>query len=150
VPSPRNTKLQWTTNNILIATGLVVGGVALVWGITSSNRRRKKAELKAAVAANEFTDKEIRDEPVPSNISENDAMRRAGILYTSMVDAGTMEQPIYQAMIGVNKAGLMLIYNKFGIRRNENLYQWFIDDLNYKELAIVREIWRRAGIMVPF
>ena len=67
-----------------------------------------------------------------------------------MTGLGTNEIAVYQALSNVNGAGLKLIFNVFGIRGGENLYEWFLDDLNDFELEKVRTIWVSAGLIPPF
>jgi len=90
------------------------------------------------------------DEVDNANISPRQATMRANNIYTAMKGFGTDELAIYRAFNLINADGLRLIYNKFGIRNQENMGQWFIGELNDGEMAIVRAQWQNVGVTPPF
>jgi len=125
----------------------ILGGVAALLGIVATvaaiQKKEKAQPLSDDIA---YPPNEISG----SNLSARQAMRRANQLYSAMKGAGTNEETVYKTQLDANGDGLKLIYNKFGIREGENLGQWFLDDLGYKELLIVRAIWKKKGVTPPF
>lgn len=129
----------------LVGIGLLFAiGVTSFFALKSSKARRDER-------------KETKEEEFPkidtlaSNINVEEAKRRAGILFTAMDGGGTNERAVKSALSGVNNAGLKLIFNEFGVRRGENLFEWFVGDFHDEdELAEIRNIWLTQGIQVPF
>lgn len=148
-------KRRLTTNNILIGAGILFGTAGIITFAVSRSNARKKAELKERLEGVLFSPEDIAKAPVmPTEdkftITQTEAKRRADVLYRAMKGGGTDEQTVYRAQLGVNAKGLMMIFNEFGVPSNENLWQWFVDDLGWKELLVVRYIWQKQGIIVPF
>ncbi len=135
-----------TPLNVLKGVALALGISGAIYALVNIGKPPPPPDVSSVGG---FSEDEIAKSP-PSNITEQEALRRANMLYTAMRGFGTNEMTIYKALMTVNKAGLMLIFNQFGSRRGQNLYQWFMDDLGYKELAVVSEIWKKQGINVPF
>lgn len=106
----------------------------------------RKEKPKPLSVFDRYTDAEVKD----SNISKRQARQRANQLFTAMDGLWTNEVAIGNAFKNVNGPGLKLIYNKFGVRGDENLGQWLIGDLNDFELEQVRELWQEQGVDPPF
>jgi len=125
----------------------ILAGLATIGSVSYFIWKDKKSSRGSDVDESPFFSAE---ETSGSNISQREALRRANQIYTAMDGAGTDEDAIYRAQNLVNASALKLIYNKFGIREEENMGQWFIGDLSGTPLMIVRAQWTNRGLIPPF
>lgn len=129
----------------------VLGSVAALTTISlgyywySENEKKKEEEEEADEAS--FYPPE---ETIGSNLSQDEALRRANTIYTAMKGGGTDEDAIVLAQNSANASGLKLIYNKFGVRDGETLGQWYLGDLSGWWLTVVRAQWTNRGLTPPF
>ncbi len=61
----------------------------------------------------------------------------AQILHSAIEGMGTDEEAIYGVLQNKNKTQLKLIYNAFNLQYNEDLFEWFSDDLSDEDLTRV-------------
>jgi len=122
--------------------GTTALGALIGWSVIQAVQKTKEEE--------DLPEPYKDDDVKKSNLSPRQALMRANTIYTAMKGAGTDEEAIYRAFNLVNADGLRLIYNKFGVRDDEDMGQWFIGDLSADEMKIVRAIWQNRGVKPPF
>jgi len=122
---------------VVLGLGAIGYGIYKLTGAAADKKKARKEEYP-------------RDETKDSNIDEAAASRIAETVYTAMAGWGTNEEVIFAQFLQPNAAAIKLIYNAFGSKDGENMYQWFIGDLDQEDLQILRELWRSKGIVPEF
>jgi hypothetical protein len=97
--------------------------------------------------------------------------------YAAMQGTGTNEEVLFDSILGLNGAQLIMVNTAYGVKEGKNLFQWYIDELcggalegcvtlsyyddstpgcsswwnSCSEKGFMQEIWKRAfGNSVPF
>ncbi|WP_306643772.1 hypothetical protein [Sanyastnella coralliicola] len=154
----------WTNPWVLLGIALIAL-IALSFR-TSMFRRIKKAlgftdadrelELEQINQQNQLIEDYLNNIPEHDGqltISHGEAKSLADALEEAMGGAGTDFEAIKQIIDDRSTSDLKLIYASFGHRKpswqfwgdGENLFQWFLDDLDSTELAYAREVFKDVG-----
>lgn len=93
--------------------------------------------------------------------------------YNAMAGWGTDEESLFTPLLALNGAQLAKVYEKFGVRDGQNLFQWYGNELNnsaltsltyYNEASegctswadncyekdFMRGIWQKSGLPISF
>jgi len=143
MPATAKRRFEW--KEILAVSASIVTIGASIYFI----QRNEKADLPEE---EQFGKAETKN----SNISSGQAAVRANQLFTIM-DGPNWDnsQEFIRPFVNVNKDGIRLIFNKFGLREGtytttkENLYQWISGEAD-KTILVARAIWNRVGLIPPF
>lgn len=128
----------------MILSVAVIGGVSLMafYHLYWKNRFKSVAFDKTAS---------------PSNISKDIARLKAETIYKAIYGAGANFEAVRQALSGVNKNGLIAIYNAFGKRKpatsigfssknDMDLFTWLKDQFDENKIDQLRMLTSSTGL----